>query len=76
MLTTATKETLGDRILRRRKELQMTRLELALAIGVVPTTVQSWEKNWKVPHLTIPKANALCKALQMSLDELSEGLAS
>jgi DNA-binding XRE family transcriptional regulator len=67
-------ETFGQRLTRRRKELHLTRLQLANSIGVVPSSVQAWEKGWHSPRLSLSQVQTLCHVLQMSLEELNEGL--
>ncbi|MBF4442965.1 S24 family peptidase [Vibrio anguillarum] len=58
-----TKETIGERIRRVRKELKLTQQQVASSIGVSPTSLVFWERNE-----TTPKGSnliALCKKLRV-----------
>ncbi|HDM8047863.1 S24 family peptidase [Vibrio fluvialis] len=58
-----TKETIGERIRRVRKELKLTQQQVAASIGVSPTSLVFWERNE-----TTPKGSnliALCKKLRV-----------
>lgn len=61
----------GERILKRRKELGLTRLQVALAIGCVESSVQAWETGRHAPKLVPAQMQRLCDVLQISLRELA-----
>ncbi len=66
-----TKETIGERIRRVRKELKLTQQQVASSIGVSPTSIVFWERNE-----TTPKGSnliALCKKLQVDPQWLQSG---
>lgn len=66
-----TKETIGDRIRRVRKELKLTQQQVASSIGVSPTSIVFWERNE-----TTPKGSnliALCKKLRVDPQWLQSG---
>ena len=66
-----TKETIGDRIRKVRKELKLTQQQIASNIGVSPTSLVFWERNETTPK----GANliALCKALGVEPGWLQTG---
>jgi len=57
-------QTLGQRILQRRKELKMNQRQLGKAAGVSYATVSLWESDKTEP--SGKNLHALCKALQCS----------
>ncbi|EMC2457169.1 TPA: helix-turn-helix domain-containing protein [Vibrio vulnificus] len=66
-----TKETIGERIRRVRKELKLTQQQVASSIGVSPTSLVFWERNE-----TTPKGSnliALCKKLRVDPQWLQTG---
>ncbi|HDV5560834.1 TPA: helix-turn-helix transcriptional regulator [Vibrio cholerae] len=66
-----TKETIGERIRRVRKELKLTQQEVAKSIGVSPTSMVFWERGE-----TTPKGSnliALCKKLRVDPQWLQTG---
>jgi DNA-binding XRE family transcriptional regulator len=50
----------------------MTQKDLAEAIGVSETTIRNWEKGRATPQLTPKQTKALCKALNITLEELPD----
>ncbi len=70
-ITNMTKETIGERIRRVRKELKFTQQQVASSIGVSPTSLVFWERNE-----TTPKGSnliALCKKLKVDPQWLQTG---
>ncbi|MBD2055296.1 helix-turn-helix transcriptional regulator [Oculatella sp. FACHB-28] len=63
--------SVGERILKRRKELGLTRLQVALAVGCVESSVQAWETGRHAPKLVPVQMQRLCDILQISLRELA-----
>jgi phage repressor protein C with HTH and peptisase S24 domain len=66
-----TKETIGERIRRVRKELKLTQQEIAKSIGVSPTSVVFWERGE-----TTPKGSnliSLCKKLRVDPQWMQTG---
>ncbi len=63
--------TIGDRIRIRRKELNLTQLQLAEKLNVTDRAVSKWEKNDGNPDFSI--LPALANALDLSLDYLITG---
>ncbi|WP_019276409.1 S24 family peptidase [Vibrio coralliilyticus] len=66
-----TKETVGERIRRVRKELKLTQQQVASSIGVSSTSLVFWERNE-----TTPKGSnliALCKKLKVDPQWLQTG---
>lgn len=55
-----------------RKELGLTQEEVAVALGVTPRTVLNWENGHHEPKLTIKQVKALCRLLQLSLDQVPD----
>ena len=45
------KETMGTEIARRRKELEMTQLDLAEKMGVTDKAVSKWERDLAYPDV-------------------------
>jgi transcriptional regulator with XRE-family HTH domain len=64
--------SIGEKISERRKKLGLTRRQVALAIGVVDSTVQKWELGIHPPKLDPVQMRSLCQVLQVSLDELAD----
>jgi DNA-binding XRE family transcriptional regulator len=56
---------------KRRKELRLTQLQVANAIGVSPRTVQRWELGESLPELTVLQTFRLCELLRCSIRELA-----
>ncbi|EGR0063675.1 TPA: helix-turn-helix transcriptional regulator [Vibrio vulnificus] len=66
-----TKETIGERIRRVRKELKLTQQDVAKSVGVSPTSMVFWERGE-----TTPKGSnliALCKKLKVDPQWLQTG---
>lgn len=63
--------SIGEKIADRRKELGLTRRQVALAVGVVDSTVQKWEMDMHPPKLDPIQMRSLCQILQITLDELA-----
>ena len=63
--------TIGDRIRKRRKELNLTQLQLAEKLNVTDRAVSKWEKNDGNPDFTI--LPTLAEVLNVSLDYLIAG---
>lgn len=70
-METAICMSVGEKILKRRKELKLTRLQVALAVGCVESSVQSWETGRHAPKLAPAQMQRLCDILQISLRELA-----
>ena len=64
--------SIGEKISERRKKLGLTRRQVALAVGVVDSTVQKWEMDMHPPKLDPVQMRSLCQILQLSLDELAD----
>ncbi len=63
--------TIGDRIKKRRKELNLTQLQLAEKLNVTDRAVSKWEQNDGNPDFSI--LSTLAEALDVSLDYLITG---
>lgn len=63
--------SVGEKILQRRKELGLTRLQVAMAVGCVESSVQAWETGRHAPKLVPTQMQRLCDVLQISLRELA-----
>lgn len=63
--------TIGDRIRKRRKELNLTQLQLANKLNVTDRAISKWEKNDGNPDFTI--LPTLAEVLNVSLDYLIAG---
>ena len=64
------KETMGQIIAAKRKELGMTQLELAERMGVTDKAVSKWERDLSYPDVnSIPK---LAEVFGVSVDELMQ----
>lgn len=63
--------SVGEKILAQRKKLGLTRRQVALAVGVVDSTVQKWELGMHPPKLDPVQMQALCQILQVTLEELA-----
>lgn len=63
--------TLGSRISRKRKVLNLTQEELAAKLGVSSQAVSKWENDISCPDITL--LPALAKALNTTVDELLTG---
>ena len=50
----------------------ITQKELADALGVTENTVANWERGRAIPKLTIPQVKALCRVLEITLDDLPD----
>ena len=57
---------------RLRERVGLSQDELARCIGVTSKTVSNWERGISLASLTVPQLKALCKALQVSLEELPD----
>jgi len=66
-----TQMSVGEKILKRRKELKLTRLQVSLAVGCVQSSVQAWETGRHAPKLVPAQMQRLCDVLQISLRELA-----
>ncbi|MBD2090156.1 helix-turn-helix transcriptional regulator [Microcoleus sp. FACHB-1515] len=64
--------SLGEKLAERRKALKLTRLQVALAVGVVESSVKNWETGRHVPKLYPTQMEALCNILGFTLEELAE----
>lgn len=62
---------IGQFMGQRRKEREMTQKELADVIGVSDKTISKWETGNGLPDITL--LNALCKALEINVNELLSG---
>lgn len=63
--------TLGSRISRKRKVLNLTQEELAAKLGVSSQAVSKWENDISCPDITL--LPALAKTLNTTVDELLTG---
>ncbi len=67
-------DTIGTRISKRRKELDMTQEDLAIKLGVSAQAVSKWENDASCPDISLlPK---LVKELDITTDELLSGKTS
>ncbi len=64
--------SIGEKIYGQRKKLGLTRRQVALAVGVVDSTVQKWEMGIHPPKLDPVQMRSLCQILQISLDDLAD----
>jgi DNA-binding XRE family transcriptional regulator len=55
-----------------RKDLNLTQEHVAKALGVTTRTVINWENGHHEPKLTIKQTKALCKLLNVTLDDLPD----
>lgn len=62
----------GQSLKARRLELGVTQRQVAIALNVTETTVRNWESGKHIPTLTPRQTQAICKVLQLSLDEFAE----
>lgn len=58
-----------------RNRVGLSQSDLAVVLGVSRTTITHWETGRKKPELEIWQTKALCKALQVTLDELPNSFA-
>ncbi|NCB92435.1 MAG: XRE family transcriptional regulator [Clostridia bacterium] len=64
------KETMGAMIASKRKEMEMTQLDLANKMGVTDKAVSKWERDLSYPDVnSLPK---LAEIFGMSVDELMQ----
>jgi transcriptional regulator with XRE-family HTH domain len=63
---------LGEKLAERRRALKLTRLQVALAVEVVESSVKNWETGRHIPKLYPTQMKALCDILQFTLEELAE----
>jgi len=64
------KESMGTRIAKRRKELGMTQLDLAERMAVTDKAVSKWERDLSCPDIaSLPK---LAEIFGMTIDELMQ----
>lgn len=63
--------TIGDRIKKRRKELNLTQLQLAEKLNVTDRAVSKWEQNDGNPDFSI--LSTLAEVLDVTLDYLIAG---
>ena len=64
--------SIGEKISEQRKKVGLTRRQVALAVGVVDSTVQKWEMDMHSPKLDPVQMRSLCHILQLTLDELAD----
>ena len=64
--------SIGEKISDQRKKVGLTRRQVALAVGVVDSTVQKWEMDMHPPKLDPVQMRSLCQILQLTLDELAD----
>ena len=64
--------SIGEKISEQRKKVGLTRRQVALAVGVVDSTVQKWEMDMHPPKLDPVQMRSLCQILQLTLDELAD----
>lgn len=69
-LEEAVKLTFGQWLLVRRKELKLSQGAIAEALGITRQSVGAWEKGEAKPSLSIDQTKALCRLLQVTLDEI------
>ncbi|MBQ1251712.1 MAG: helix-turn-helix transcriptional regulator [Firmicutes bacterium] len=62
---------IGKYILQKRKEMEMTREDLAAAIGVTNRTIRHWESGKYIPDYLV--IDDLCEELDISVAELING---
>lgn len=55
-----------------REKAGLSQEALARLIGVTAKTVSNWERGISLASLTIPQVKSLCKALNVTLDELPD----
>jgi transcriptional regulator with XRE-family HTH domain len=63
-------KTIGDRIKQYRELAGMTQDDLGKAIGVTGSNISQIESNTR--ELRLDKANAICKALNVTLEQILE----
>lgn len=66
----------GERIRKRRVELGLTQMQLASVIGASQSDISVLERCEDHPRMSINRAFALAKALELSMEELFSDLAS
>ncbi|MDY6786277.1 MAG: helix-turn-helix transcriptional regulator [Cyanobacteriota bacterium] len=59
-----------------RERAGLSQEALARQIGVTSKTVSNWERGVSPASLTIPQIKALCRALNVTLEELPDRLGS
>lgn len=64
-------QTIGARITRARKDIDMTRAELARRLHTSPQRLEAWEKDKTAPTRTI--LPALCEVLRVSPEWIMHG---
>ena len=55
-----------------REKAGLSQEALARMIGVTAKTVSNWERGTNLASLTIPQIRLLCKALDVTFDELPD----
>ena len=55
-----------------RERVGLSQEALARLIGVTSKTVSNWERGSNPASLTVPQMKALCRALDVTLDELPD----
>ncbi|WP_416674115.1 helix-turn-helix transcriptional regulator [Egbenema bharatensis] len=59
-----------------RERVGLSQEGLARLIGVSSKTISNWERGIGAANLTVPQMKALCKALNVTLDELPDSFSS
>ena len=62
----------GNKLFNIRKEKKLSQAKLASAVGVTRQTIYLWESNQSLPD--VEKVSKLCKALDVDLSELVDGI--
>ena len=62
----------GNKLFNIRKEKRLSQAKLASAVGVTRQTIYLWESNQSLPD--VEKVSKLCKALDVDLSELVDGI--
>lgn len=57
-----------------REKRDLTQKKIAETLGVTEQTVRNWEQGKAVPKLTIAQTKALCRLLNLSIEELPDSL--
>jgi DNA-binding XRE family transcriptional regulator len=55
-----------------RKALGLTQEDVATALGVTPRTIINWENGHHEPKLTIKQTKALCRLLNVSIEQIPD----
>jgi DNA-binding XRE family transcriptional regulator len=55
-----------------RQRMDVTQKDIAEALNVSERTVWAWEKGRHEPRLTIPQTKALCRLLNVSIEDLPD----